>query len=311
MRIVFMGTPDFALPSLKALVEGGWQVVGVFCQPDRPAGRGKKVKACPVKQYAVDQGIPVFQPERIRRPDGLEMLMALKPDLCVTVAFGQILSQENLNVPRLGTVNVHASLLPKHRGAAPINWAILMGEEYTGITTMFTDTGLDTGDMIMQQKTRILPDETAGELGERLAHMGAELLMETLSAIEGGDCPRIPQDEEMASYEPMLDKKMGRLDFSQDALDLHNRVRSLNPWPGAFAVMGDGVLKIWKTRVLHGEWAGCPGEVILSSPKEGLVIRCGDGALELLEIQAPNAKRMEARAYLLGKSLKTGTVLNG
>lgn len=311
MRIVFMGTPDFALPSLKALVEGEWQVVGVFCQPDRPAGRGKRVTACPVKQYAAGQGIPVFQPERIRRPDGLEALTALKPDLCVTAAFGQILSQENLNVPRLGTVNVHASLLPRHRGAAPINWAVLMGEEYTGITTMFTDIGLDTGDMIMQKKTRILPDETAGELSGRLALMGGELLIETILAIEGGYCPRIPQDEAMASYEPMLDKEMGRLDFSQNALALHNRVRGLNPWPGAFAELREGLLKIWKTRVLQGEWSGCPGEVILSSPKAGLVVKCGSGALELLEIQAPGARRMEARAYLLGKSLEAGTVLNG
>lgn len=311
MRIVFMGTPQFAVPSLKGLVEAGYEVAGVFCQPDRPAGRGNRVTACPVKAYALSQGIPVMQVERIRRPEGLEALKALRPDLCVTAAFGQILSRENLAVPPLGTVNVHASLLPRHRGAAPVNWAILMGDRTTGVTTMFTDAGLDSGDMLLKRETPILPGETAGELSERLSLLGREVLLDTLIALERGDCPRIPQDPAQVTYEPMLDKALGRLDFQESAQALERKVRALNPWPGAWADMPAGVLKIWAARALAGEFPGVPGQVAVSGPREGLVIRCGEGALELTQIQAPGAKRMEARAYLRGKALPAGTVLNG
>ena len=204
MRIVFMGTPEFAVPSLKALIESGYPVAGVFCQPDRPVGRGKKLAVGPVKALALERGIPVFQPERIKRPEGVKMLLDLAPDLVVTAAFGQILSREILDIPPMGTVNVHASLLPRHRGAAPINWCIMMGEKVSGVTTMYTDVGLDTGDMLLKRETPIGEMETAGELSERLSHLGAELLIETLQKIQDGTCPRTPQDQESASYEGML-----------------------------------------------------------------------------------------------------------
>ncbi len=311
MRIVFMGTPDFAVPSLRALLDAGYDVTGAFTQPDRPAGRGGKTRACPVKLLAEQRGVPVVQVEKIRRPEGLEALKAFAPDLCVTAAFGQILSGENLQVPRLGTVNVHASLLPRHRGAAPINWAIWMGDKTTGVTTMFTDKGLDTGDMIFKEETEVGLYETAGELTARLAEMGAQVLLRTVSAIENGDCPREAQDAALATYEPMLQKEMGLMDFTQDAAHLARQVRALDPWPGAYAGMREGVLKVWKAKQAEGEYQGAPGEVLVSDGRKGLIVACGGGALELIEIQAPNAKRMEARAYLRGKSIPEGMVLNG
>ena len=198
LRVVFMGTPDYGVPSLEALISAGYDVVGVFCQPDKPSGRGKRIAFCPVKQCALAHGIPVVQPVKTR-VDGVEPLRALKPDLCVTAAFGHILSQEVLDIPRIGTVNVHASLLPKYRGSAPVNWALIQGETVTGVTTMMTDKGMDTGDILLKREVAILPQETAGELVDRLAKVGAELLIETLRAIERGDCPREKQDESQAS----------------------------------------------------------------------------------------------------------------
>lgn len=311
MRIVFMGTPQFAVPSLDALIESGHEIVGVFTQPDRPAGRGNRLTACPVKLRALEKGLDVYQFERLRRPEGVAALAALAPDLVVTAAFGQILSQKLLDIPARGTVNVHASLLPKHRGAAPVNWCIVMGETVSGVTTMLTDAGLDTGDMLLRRETPIGEMETAGELLERLSHIGAELLIDTLSAMEAGNCPRTPQDPAQASYQPMLDKEMGRVDFSRPAREICNLVRGLNPWPGAFANLNGAPLKIWLAKPLEGAFEGRPGEVIASGAREGLIVRCGEGAAELLEIQAPGAKRMQARAYLAGHPIPVGTVLAG
>lgn len=308
MRIVFMGTPEFAVPSLKALIESGYLVAGVFCQPDRPVGRGKKLAVGPVKALALERGIPVFQPERIKRPEGVKMLLDLAPDLVVTAAFGQILSREILDIPPMGTVNVHASLLPRHRGAAPINWCIMMGERVSGVTTMYTDVGLDTGDMLLKRETPIGEMETAGELSERLSHLGAELLIETLQKIQDGTCPRTPQDQESASYEGMLSKELGKIDWSRPAREIACQVRGLNPWPGAYTAMAGGVLKIWLARALDKQ-GGAPGEVMAASGKEGLIVACGQGCLEILEMQAPNGKRMSAKAYLLGKPVPVGTVL--
>ena len=208
-----MGTPDFAVPSLKALIDGGYNVVGVFCQPDRPKGRGHKLAACPVKETALAAGIPVFQPERIKREEGVAALRALEPDLCVTAAFGQLLSQEILDIPPLGTVNVHSSLLPRHRGSAPINWSIIKGDQVTGVTTMFTDKGMDTGDILLMRETPIGEKENAGELSDRLSVMGAELLIETIRALENGTLVRTPQDHDQATYEPKMDKELGRINW--------------------------------------------------------------------------------------------------
>ncbi|MGI6173203.1 MAG: methionyl-tRNA formyltransferase [Christensenellales bacterium] len=307
MRIVFMGTPEFAVPSLDKMVSEGFDVVACFTQPDRPAGRGNKLTPCPVKQSAQAHGIDVFQFERVRRQAGLDAIRACKPDLIVTAAFGQILSQKILDVPPMGVVNVHASLLPKYRGPAPINRAIMAGESVTGITTMFTDIGIDTGDCILFRELEILPLETAGELSERLSVLGGETLIETLRLLQKGECPRIPQNESKASYQGMLTKELGEIDFTKSAREIEWLVRGLNPWPGAYTTFSDGTLKIWLARATD-EYAGNPGEVVLSSPKRGLFVACGGDAIEILEMQAPSAKRMQAKQYLVGKPIAEGTV---
>ncbi len=313
MRIAFMGTPDFAVPSLAALIHHGYEVVGVFCQPDRPVGRGKKVAVGPVKHLALEHDIPVFQPQRIKSAEGVEMLRSLKPDLVVTAAFGQILSREVLDIPAMGTVNVHASLLPKYRGSAPINWCIINGESYTGVTTMLTDEGIDTGDMLLAESIPIQEDETAGQLTERLAELGARVLIDTLKALDTGDCPRTSQDAGAASYYPMLKKQHGQIDWHQSAKQIANLVRGVNPWPGAYTQMGGHVLKVWQAKAVEqGDLpAGKPGEVLISGAKSGVVVACGQGCLELIEIQAPNSKRMQARSYVAGKPIERGTILGG
>ena len=311
MRIVFMGTPEFAVPSLRALLDAGYDVVGAFTQPDRPAGRGNKLTACPVKQLALERNVPVYQFEKIRRREGREALEALKPDLVVTAAFGQILSQRILDIPPLGTLNVHASLLPAYRGAAPINWCIALGEKKAGVTTMFTDAGIDTGDMALSVETEIGELETAGELTIRLSELGAKLLIETIHRIEAGDCPRVKQDEEKMSHQPMLSREDGLIDWTMSAKDIACRVRGFNPWPGTFTYLPDGgVMKLWLARAVEADRPGQPGEVIEASAKKGLFIACGEGALEVLEMQAPGSRRMDAKAYLMGKPMPVGTIFS-
>ncbi len=310
-RIAFMGTPDFAVPSLAALFEGGYPVIAAFTQPDRPSGRGHKLQACPVKQYAEAHGIPVFQFERVRRPDGMAAMRALAPDLIVTAAFGQILPQALLDIPKMGTVNVHASLLPRYRGAAPINWCIMMGETESGVTTMLTDAGIDTGDMLLSESVGIGHDETAGELTERLSHVGARVLIRTLDGLLDGTVQPVKQDESQMSHQPMMKKELGRIDFFRDARTIVNHVRGVTPWPGAFALMPDGgVLKVLSAKPVACDAPGKPGEVVASSAKAGLFVRCGDGCVELVEIQAPGSKRMPAKMYLMGKQIPVGTVFN-
>ncbi len=301
-----MGTPEFAVPSLKALCDAGYDVVGVFTQPDRPKGRGNKVIASPVKQVAVEKGIPVFQPVRIRK-DGVEDLKALAPDLCVTAAFGQILSQEILDIPRIGTVNVHASILPKHRGSAPINWAILQGDEVVGVTTMMTDKGIDTGDMLLKAETPYIKGETAGELTIRMAELGAKLLIDTLKAMEAGTLTRIPQDHANMTYDPMLTKEMGVIDWTHAAADIVNRIHGLNPWPGCSTAIEGGRLKLLRAEVAEGE--GQPGEIIVADPKQGLVIAAGEGAVCVTQLQASGGKPMNSKDYLRGHPMAVGTVL--
>ena len=310
MRVVFMGTPDFAVPSFKALVARGYQVVGAFTQPDRPAGRGHKLAACPVKAEALAAGVPVFQFEKIRSEEGVAQLQALAPDVCVTAAFGQILSQKVLDIPKIGTVNVHASLLPAYRGAAPVNWCLIEGETVTGVTTMMTDKGIDTGDILLQRETEIGPEETAGQLLVRLSETGAALLIETLKKIESGSCPRNPQDTARASYFPMLKKETGLIDFTMSPERIVNLARGLNPWPGAYALLPEGALKVRKARPVAVSHSAQPGLILEASAKKGLVVACGGGAVEILEMQAPNGKPMSAKAYLAGKILPVGLVLN-
>ncbi len=304
-----MGTPDFAVPSLEALIENGYDVVGVFCQPDRPKGRGHKLAACPVKELALKHNIPVFQPERIKRPEGVEMLKSCAPDLCVTAAFGQLLSQEILDIPPLGTINVHSSLLPRHRGSAPINWSVIMGEQVTGVTTMFTDKGMDTGDILLMKETPIGEKENAGELSDRLAVMGAQLLVETIRELEAGTLRRIPQDHEAATYEPKMDKELGRIDWAKTAREIDCLVRGTTPWPGAYTTLGEQTIKVFELAVREGGVSGEPGEIVAADAKNGLVVSCGDHDVELKQIQMPGAKRMNAKDYLRGHTMDTGVCL--
>lgn len=293
-----MGTPEFAVPSLRTLLEfPGAEVAGVFTQPDRPKGRGNKLTPSPVKQAALEAGIPVFQPERIRKT-GVEALRELKPDLCVTAAFGQILSREILEIPALGNINVHASLLPRHRGAAPIAYAIMAGDKKTGVTTMMMDEGIDTGDILMQQETEIGESETCAELTERLGQIGAETLRATLQALTEGTLKQIPQKHEEMTYDPMLTKEMGTTDFTGSADSVRGLINGLNPWPCVSIPWGGERLKL--LRAAGAEGTGTPGEILLADPKGGLVVACGEGAVRILEVQAPGGKRMRAEDYLRG-----------
>lgn len=308
-RIAFLGTPEFAVPSLNALAEAGYTIAGVFTQPDRPAGRGHKLVVCPVKARALELGLTVYQFEKLRAPEGVQALKELNIDLMITAAFGQILNAELLSIPKRGTVNVHASLLPRHRGSAPINRCILDGDAVAGVTTMLTDIGIDTGDILLRAETPIGEDETAGELTERLSRLGAKLLIETLPKYLSSEIQPIPQDASKATYEPMLNKEMAKLDWSRPAVQLSRQVRGLNPWPCAETTYEAGRLKVYLARPSDRVSDAQPGTVIASSAKEGLIVACGEGCLELIEIQAPGAKRMTAKAYLMGKKIALGTRL--
>jgi methionyl-tRNA formyltransferase len=306
VRVVFMGTPEFAVPSLEALIQAGAQVVGVVTQPDRPAGRGKKVQVTPVKQLAVQNGLGVYQFERLRSALGLEAMRLLEPDLFVTAAFGQILSKKLLAVPRLGTVNVHASLLPKLRGPAPINWAILNGETRTGVTIMLTDAGVDTGDMLSFEETAILENDTAPELSQRLSVMGAKLLIQTIRRYVKGEIIPRKQNADLATYYPMLSKELGRIDWRQTASQIHRQVRALLPWPGTYAFLEGDMVKVHEASPAQGQ--GKPGEVLISSAREGLIVACGQGALRLNRIQLPGSKAMPDTDYLRGHAIPVGKV---
>lgn len=303
-----MGTPEYAAISLKALLDKGYQVVGVFTQPDRPKGRGKKMVMSPVKELALAHQIPVFQPVKIRN-EGVEDLKSLKPDICVTAAFGQILSEEILAIPRLGTVNVHASLLPKYRGSSPANWVIINGEKVSGVTTMMTDKGIDTGDILLQKELSILDEETAGELTIRLAETGAELLLETLEQIKAGTCPRVPQKHEESSYYPMLKKEHGKIDWNKPAEEIANQVRGLNPWPGAYTESPWGILKVQSARALDIEEQLAPGVITAASAKDGLFVSTGKGLFEIITLQAPGGKAMSSKDFLRGHPLTGKNVM--
>ena len=305
MRLVFMGTPLFAVPSLKALVEAGHQVVGVFTQPDKPKNRGMKLQPTPVKEYALTQNIPVYQPEKLRDGQALDLLRQLSPELIVVAAYGRILPVDILELPPLGCVNVHSSLLPKYRGAAPINWAILNGEAETGVTLMYMAQGLDTGDIIAQAATPIDPDEDASALHDRLARLGAGLLAETLPRLEAGTAPRTAQDDALSCYAPMLSKEMSPMDWSRSARQLHDQVRGLVPWPSATAEIDGTRCKIWATTLTGERTDQAPGTVV-QADKRGLKVACGDGqVLQIDQLQPDGKKRMAATAFLMGHPIST------
>lgn len=302
MRIAFLGTPDFAVPSLLALIDAGHTLV-VFSQPDKPIGRHGVVSPTPVKSVALAHNLPVYQFAKIRSEEGVEALKSFAPDLMVTAAFGQLLSQENLDIPKYGCINVHGSLLPKYRGAAPIQWSIINGDRVTGITTMLTDIGMDTGDILLSEETEIGVNETAGELYARLSEMGARVLIRTIEALEHGTLVRTPQKETLATKCCMLKKEHGKIDFSKTAMQVHDLVRGVNPWPGAFASFEDGsMLKIWKTQVRTDLSALHTEGTCFGSDKSGFFVQCHDGIVELLEVQASGGKRLDGKTYLRGKS---------
>ena len=304
MRIVFMGTPDFAVPCLQRLLEDGHEVPAVFTQPDKPVGRHAVLIPPPVKQLALSHGIPVYQPTKMRDGTVAALLRELAPDCLVVVAYGRILPQEILDVPPRGCVNIHGSLLPRYRGAAPIQWSVIRGETVTGVTSMFMDAGMDTGDIIDTLTTPIGENETAGELFERLAPLGARLLSTTLAAIADGPVTRRPQNDAEATMAPMLEKAMGRLDLTRPAQELHNQVRGMNPWPGAFCTAGGKTLKIHETRVAAG--SGAPGTLLCADP---VTVGGGEGALQLVTVQPEGKARMAAEAGLRGARLLQGARL--
>lgn len=301
MRVVFMGTPDIAATCLKEILSDGFNVVGVYTQPDRPKGRGMKMVASPVKEVALAHDIPVFQPENFREDETVEQLKALQPDVVAVVAYGRILPQKVLDIAPKGFINIHASVLPQYRGSAPYQWAVLDGLEETGVTAMYLCREMDAGDMIDVSKTPIGPDETAGELLDRLAELGAKLLSKTLCCVEAGEVKATPQDASRATYAPMLDKSMCPIDWTKTARQIHNQVRGLHPWPVATAELAGTKFKIHATAVLEG--SGEPGE-ILGLSKTGLQVACGEGIIEIRSLQAEGGKRMAAPDYFRGHPLE-------
>jgi methionyl-tRNA formyltransferase len=305
MRLVFLGTPAFAVPTLERIVEAGHQVAAVLTQPDRPRGRGQQLAASPVKESALRLGIPLFQPERVRRPEAVGYLRGLNAEAMVVVGYGQIIPQNVIDLAPLGIINVHASLLPKYRGAGPIQWAVVNGETRTGVTTMRIDAGLDTGDMLLKRETEIGPEENAIELGKRLASMGADLLVETLAALAAGTIQPEKQDSAAATYAPLLKKEDGLIDWTRPASEIHNRVRGLQPWPGAYTTFRGQKLHIWQSRVA-GPSRSVPGTLISLKPP---VVACGDGALELVEVQSEGRKRLPAADFANGQRLAENEML--
>lgn len=301
MRIVYMGTPEFAVKPLQALINAKHTICGVFTQPDKPVGRKQILTPPAVKTCAESNGIPVFQPNSVKNGTALNILKDLKPQLIVVVAYGKILPADILSFPEYGCINVHASLLPKLRGAAPIQWSIINGEKTTGVTTMFMDVGLDTGDMLLKSETQIQPDETAEQLHDRLADMGAKLILETISKLECNKLTRIKQDDALSSYAPMLNKEIAEIDWSKTAQEIHNKVRGLYPWPVAISKIEGKRVKIHKTRLSTAN--GECGKILSLSP---FVVGTALGAIEILEIQAEGKKKMTAEDYLRGNRLLVG-----
>ena len=325
MNILFMGTPDFAMESLKSLVEAKYNIIGVVTNPDKPKGRGMKLIPSPVKEYAEMQGLKIFQPTKVRNnTEFIDKIRELNPDVICVVAYGKILPKEILEIPKLGCINVHGSLLPQYRGAAPIQWAVLNGDKKTGITTMYMDEGMDTGDMILKQEVEIGENETTGELWQRLSKIGGKLLVKTLKEIEAGTVTRTKQPEEF-TMAPMLSKEMAKIDWqNKSAEEIKNLVRGLNPIMGAYSHLQDKKIKFWKVEVLSldklieenkelEEYKGNvvklePGTVLFSNPKQGLYIKANNGIISVTEIQGENSRKMDIKEFLRGNSIEAGSI---
>ncbi len=308
MRVIFMGTPDFAVGTLEAVVKAGHEVVLAVTQPDKPKGRGNTMQFPPVKEKALEYGIEVYQPKRVREPECVAYLKKYEPDIIIVVAFGQILSTEILEMPKYGCVNVHASLLPKYRGAAPIQWAVINGEKISGVTTMRMNEGIDTGDIIEQAELALAPDETGGSLFDRLAEVGAELCVHTLTEIEAGRAVYTKQEEAEATHVGMIKKQFGKIDWTKSAEEIERLIRGLNPWPSAYTSLNGKTLKIWKASVQPGGEPADAGKIVLVSKKE-IGVQTGRDILILQELQLEGKKRMGADAFLRGFPLACGTVL--
>ena len=307
MKIIFMGTPDFSVGTLEALVEAGHEVVLAVTQPDKPKGRGKEMQFTPVKECALAHNIPVYQPKKIREPECIEELKKYQADVCVVVAFGQILPKEILEMTPYGCINVHASLLPKYRGAAPIQWAVINGEKVSGVTTMQMDEGLDTGDMLEKVEITLDKKETGGSLFDKLSAKGATLCVHTLAELEKGTITPQKQGESTTEYAKMLNKKSGEIDWTKTAVEIERLIRGLNPWPSAYTFLNGKTLKVWKCKVSTEKTDAVPGTIFLAD-KEGIHTACGEGVLILTEIQLEGKKRMETEAFLRGYHIENGIV---
>ena len=313
MRAVFMGTPDFSVGTLEEMIRAGHQVAGVFTQPDKPKGRGKSLQMTPVKEAALAHGIPVYQPVKIREPENMEILKELAPEVIVVVAFGQIIPRAILELPKYGCINVHASLLPKYRGAAPIQWAVIDGEETSGVTIMQMDEGLDTGDMLLKGEIALDPQETGGSLFDRLSALGARLLVEALAQIEAGTIAREKQPQESpTAYAAQITKAQGEIRWEDPAVKIERLIRGLNPWPSAYTRLGGKTLKLWKAQALpqeeNSDKEAAPGTVV-ARDRESITVQTGQGLLKLLEVQLEGKKRMDTASFLRGYSLEEGTRL--
>ena len=307
MNVVFMGTPEFAVPTLEALVKEH-NVTAVVTQPDKPKGRGKKMMFSAVKEKALEYGLTVYQPEKVKDSDFVQVLKELAPDIMVVVAFGQILSEEILNIPKYGCINVHGSLLPEYRGAAPIQWSIIHGREYGGITTMYMAKGLDSGDMILKAQEKIRDDDTYGSLYDRLSVIGADLLIKTLELIESGEAPRTPQNEAEATAAPMITREMERINWNDRADNIVNLIKGLNPQPVAHTLLKGEKLKIWFAEKEGNGYTGTPGEIV-DVRKKDFVVMTADGAVAVKEVQAQGGKKMTTDAYMRGHAIDKGTIL--
>lgn len=308
MKVIFMGTPDFSVGTLEALVEAGHEVVLAVTQPDKPKGRGGKMQYTPVKETALKYHIPVFQPKKVREPECIEELRKYQADVMVVVAFGQILPKEILEMTPYGCINVHASLLPKYRGAAPIQWAVIHGEKVSGVTTMQMDEGLDTGDMLLKTEIVLDEKETGGSLHDKLAQAGAKLLVETLQALKEQTVTAVKQGESPTEYARMLDKELGNIDWSRPAETIERLIRGLNPWPSAYTGWNGKVMKIWEAQVCMQDTEPVPPGTVVAVEKDGFLVKTGKGLLKVTALQIPGKKRMEAGAFLRGYPMEAGTV---
>lgn len=313
MRVLFMGTPDFAVPTLEALIKEH-EVIGVFTQPDKPKGRGKAMTCSPVKETALAHHIPVYQPPKVRVPEVVEQIREMNPDVIIVAAFGQILPESILKIPVFGCINVHASLLPKYRGAAPIQWAVIDGEKESGVTTMYMAKGLDTGDMILKEKVALTEKETGESLHDKLAALGGPLILKTLSQVEEGTAPRIAQDDSLSCYAHMLTKELGQIDWTKDAASIERLIRGLNSWPSAYTSWNGKTLKIWDSEVVTDESAADNGNTasqpepgtVIARDKKSVTVQCGQDSLRILEVQLQGKKRMTTQAFLVGNQIELG-----